>query len=359
MLTYFRKMKSKSILPAAFVIAALLALPGCDILNDSILQEGVFIEEEEPEPELHAVQQAEPEEPGLSAWEARFAAWPIAFGFANEEGSKLIHVFYEYDDSGDSDEDAAEAPAIAPAEDSAEPADETYDEDYEPNNYFEETGFDPDAFSLAVGSYGETFPISFAYWQNETWQNNGRETAYNFGNLPGFVFRQKDWKLTRNKTYLMTDMDTLIDSMLAISPSGWRGNTPPMDDETIAAIERHKERKVEWTKTLALTKVGDGQIGQVLFERLGDDMLFSIVYIDESKMLFWDCPAEYDETSTWRADAGAEPGNFDPIILSRFPEGLLIMLTWSAPEGETTVVLYEEDGVLVQAEELYFGRYTQ
>jgi len=348
------KRRITSILLIAFFLLTLTVFSGCEILNSRVLQEGVFIEEEEEEPQPAAVAPAEPEEEGPSPWELHFATWPITFGFANDEGSKLIHVFYDY-----SDPDAVlPEPSAETGDEASAEANEDYDEDYEPNNYFEETGFDPDMFSLAVGPYGEIWPISFAFWQEERRANNGRENAYNFENLPGFVYAQKDWKLTKNRTYLLTQMGPILDSIIAIAPSGWSGNTPPMSEETTESIEKYKERKIEWTKTLAVTKVGEGQIGLVLYERQGNDMLFSIVYTDETKTLFWDNPAVYDETSTWRTDAGDEPGSFSPLLLASFDEGLMLVLLWSAPEGEIAVILYEEDGVFVHAEDLFFARYT-
>jgi len=347
-------MRKLTILLSFFIALTLVVLSGCEIVKSDILQEGVFIEEEEPESEPAKEPEPAPEEPGISAWAQRFATWPIAFGFANDEGSKVIRVFYDFEDAEDEEE---ETPAATGPEVYGEDYDEAFDSAYEPSNYLEKTGFDPDAFSLAVGPYGEIWPIYFSHWQDEKIGNNGRENAGNFSRLPGFVFAQKEWKLRKNRTYLLTDMGPLLDSIIAIGPSGWMGNYPPLADETIESIEKYKERKVAWTKTLAVTKVGDGLIGLVVFERQGNDMLFSIVYMDEEKVLFWDNPAEYDEISTWRVDAGEMPGDFTPILLARFGEGLIMMLTWSAPESEIALTLYEEDGVLVEADELFSARY--
>jgi len=330
----------------AGIVIASTAFSGCagGIFEEPAPVDAIVPVAEEPEPE--EVAPPEPVEPEKSAWEMRFETWPMAFGFANEEGSRLIHPFYDYDEP---DETETENNAVIDSN--------LYDEEYEPENYPAGAGFDPDMFSLAIGTYSEIWPIYFSKWQDETRGNNGRENANNFENLPGFVFAQKEWKLTDNKTYLMTGMDTLIDSMLAIfPPGGWKGNTPAMADETVASIEKYMNRGVVWAKSLAVTMDG-GQVGIVLFERQDNDMLFSIVYMDERKSLFWNNPAEYDETSTWRADAGEEPGRFEPLLLARFQEGLLLILTWRAPEGETVVVLYEEGGRFVQADDLFFARY--
>ena len=344
-----------SIFLITFMVLSLTVFSGCDVINSILTAEPPMPEspyeptEYIPEPEV--AEETDSDEPVMSAWQQRLGSWPRAFGFANEEGNKLIHVFYDYE----SDE---EIETETETETETEIIEDTDDEVFEAHNYFAETGFDPDVFTIAIGPFGDIFQISFSNWQNEKYGNSGREIANNFNNLPGFVYTQKEWDLTKNKTYLMTEMGMLLDNIIAIGSPVWRGNTPPMEEETIASIEKYKERKVEWGKTLAVTFVGDALIGLVLYERQGDDMLFSVVYMDDNKALFWDNPAVYDEESTWRVDAGEEPGQIEPLLLARFDEGLLMMLTWTASDGDIVVTLYEEDGVFKQAKELTFYRKT-
>jgi len=349
-----------SILLIVFMAMPLMVFSGCDIIDTILASEpppppGYYDEIEEPEPEPEPVEltEAEAEWLNLSAWEQRFRSMPMAFGFANKDGNKLIHVFYGYEELVQAAEEEAAA-----TEDPVETDEDTDEEEDAPNNYFAITGFDPDRYSLAIGPFGDIRQISFAFLQDEGRGNNGREIATNFDRLPGFVFAQKQWKLAKNKMHLMTEMSALLDNIVAIGSPGWKGNTPPMEEETIESIEKHKERKVEWGKTLAVTLVDEALIGLVLYERQGNDMLFSIVYMDEEKTLFWDNPAEYDEESTWRTDAGEEPGQFEPLILARFDEGLMLMLIWSASDGDIAVTLYEEDGVFKEAEDLSFFRKT-
>jgi len=355
---FFKKHKIISITLSMLMILTATMLSGCEILNElppAPADDYEYIAEEPvSEPELDYAVQQEPEVPELSAWERRLASWPMAFGFANEEGSKLILVNYDFIDLME----ANEAPVI---QIEAEEPEEEEDSDYmlapaDKPEFLIEAGFDPDTFSLAIGPYSDIKPITFRSWQRETAQNNNRDNVYNFKNLPGFVYAQKEWALSRNKTYVLTNMGPLVESTLVLGAPGWKGNTPPMAEETLNAIERQKNRSVVWGKTLATTKVGGGEIGVVLFERQGNDMLFSIAYIDDNKTLFWDCPAQYDASSTWRVDAGEEPGVFEPMFLARFDEGLLLMLTWGSAEGETILLLREEDGAFVQTE-IDFARY--
>jgi len=273
----------------------------------------------EPEP-AEPEDPATPEQPEQSAWEHRLSTWPMAFGFAEAGGRRLIYNTDECEK-------------------------------------MEEDGFDPAIYSLAIGPYGEIVSITYENVQEETAQNNNRDNADNFSNLPGFLYSPTDTRLTKNKTYVLAAAGPLVDMLVAMSPPGWKGNTPLMAEETIESITSFKGRGVEWGKVLANTKKDEGLIGLVLFERQGNDMLFSIVYMDETKTLFWDCPAEYDEVSTWRIDTGDGPGLLEPLLLARFEEGLLLMLTWGSAEGESILLLCEEDGAFIETKEVSYGRY--
>ena len=113
---------------------------------------------------------------------------------------------------------------------------------------------------------------------------------------------------------------------------------------------------VQWAEQLSISEEG-GMVALVLYERQGDDMLFSITYQNGSETLFWDSEAEYDEYSTWRVDMGDEPGLFKPLFLMRLDNGLVLALTWGAPEGESIVILYEDSGRFVERYDYVYGRY--
>jgi len=304
-----------------------------------------------PEPSTEAPPEAPPEPSAADIWKQRVDSWPMTFGFANNEGSELIHVDYEDPGSAETgavttDGSGADTQAVAPADGSGADAQAGVPAD---------TAFDPDRFSLVVGAYGEVLPIAYVGLQAASSGNTGRDNAANFANLPGYVYSQQDWKLTKDKTYLMTEMGPLVDAMIKLSPPGWKGNTPALPKETIDSIAQYKERGVVWGKELAAT--ANGLIGLILYEQQGSGMLFSIVYMDGEKTLFWDCPAEYNEGSTWRVDSGDEPGAFAPLFLAQFDEGLLMGLTWGAPEGENIVILYEDHGAFTQMDGIDYSRY--
>ena len=94
-----KKRRSVFIITAAFLLTAVMILPGCDILGelpppaeDRPMAPAEPETGTEPEEEV-----AMPEAPSLGAWEERFATWPMSFGFANEEGSRLIRTYDDYE----------------------------------------------------------------------------------------------------------------------------------------------------------------------------------------------------------------------------------------------------------------------
>jgi hypothetical protein len=221
-------------------------------------------------------------------------------------------------------------------------------------------GTDPAMFTLAIGPYGEKVKIKFAGWQkrNEE-EDNGRDTYHNFDNLDGYVYRSIGGKLKLN-TYYLTNETIIKDLLIPLSPTkdtvSWE--YPKIDAKTVKHIESIKNRKVKWTKQLAVTKDG-AQIGQVLFQRVGDEMLYSIVYIENEKILFMDYPATYDEISTWRVDDNGEPGTESVLFLARTREGALFLVTEDyGAEGINTNLLYEKDGSFIKHEEVSYYRYT-
>ena len=281
---------------------------------------------EPPAAETQETAPPAPSDAGLSPSDSlSLGDFPMAFGFADETGGRLIITCY---DTGD-----------GPSFDA-----------------------DPNQFTLAVGPYGELVGIRYAEWQEETEQNSYRDTSYNFGNLPGFVFNAIDGTLRPNQTYVLTADGPFTDALVTLNPPVPRPDDPyehfppvAMNDGTKDFIRYLKGRGIQWAELLSVTEDG-GQIGLILFEREGDDMLFSIVYLGND-VLFWDCPAEYDEGSTWRVDMGDEPGFFEPLFLARLDNGLVLALTWGAPEGESVIFLYQDRLRFLDIDDYGYVRY--
>jgi hypothetical protein len=218
----------------------------------------------------------------------------------------------------------------------------------------------PQDFNIAVGNNGEIIEIEFVKRQEANDKDNARQTMYNFNNMAGYVYEVKAGELIQNKTYLLSKDTIMIENPLFKLKStkdieSESNYYKKVDLETIKKIETIKNRKIIESNLIAETD-DNAKICLFVFERIADDMLASIVYIKGDKVVFKDYPAKYDEMSTWRVDAGDQPGLFEVLFLANSDEGLLLGITWTAPEGENAFVLKEVNGVF-QETDLKSGRY--
>lgn len=232
--------------------------------------------------------------------------------------------------------------------------------EYYPNSPINNGKGDPQSFDIAVGTGEVSAELEFSEYQGETENNTYRDMSYNFDNLSGNIFKKTKGSLIADTSYFVTTNELFQNALIPLIPTLDLSNDSreyyqPVDAEAIEKIEKLKSKRVVKSKLLALTETG-AKICLFVFERLGDDMLASLVYMDGDKIICKDYPAVYDENSTWRVDAGDEPGLFQVMFLARSDEGLLLAVTWAAPEGESSYIL-KEDGNTFAETEFVWGRY--
>jgi len=212
-------------------------------------------------------------------------------------------------------------------------------------------GDNVDGLDFAIG-YGEAIAeIKFSGIQEGTEENNFRDTEYNFKNLPGYIFSKTNGELKSGQTYFLTNQ-SLKQSIIPLIPTNiGEHKYAPVDNATIKTIEKQKNRKIVASQLLAKTESG-AKICLVTFERMGDDMLASLVYVDGEKTIFDDYSAEYNETSVWRVDDKGILGGFDVLFLANAPtgKGLMLGFTSSGPEGENAYIVMEKDGIFVHTQ---------
>lgn len=210
--------------------------------------------------------------------------------------------------------------------------------------------------NVAVGNSGEIIEIEFMKWQEKNDKDNSRQTMYNFDNMSGYIFNVKSKKALPNEAYLLTKASVMNkDKLIKLKPVENNESFKTADNETIKKIETLKNRKIVESRLIAQSYDNES-IFLFVFERIGDDMLASIAYMKGEKVVFKDYPAEYDQYSTWRADGGDSPGNFEVMFLANSDEGLLMGITWGAPEGEGMYILREKNGAFTETQ-LKSGRY--
>lgn len=211
---------------------------------------------------------------------------------------------------------------------------------------------DPEAFNLAIGNNGDMFAVRFDKRQEANSLDNYRQSTYNFDNMAGYIYEITEGEFIPNKTYLLTKTSVVDNSALIGLKAG---KAEEADEDAFKKIEAIKNRKIVKSSLLSET-VDNARIYLFVFEREADDMLASIAYIKDDKVVFKDYPAKYNEMSTWRVDAGDDPGLFEVLFLADSDEGLLLGLTWAASEGENIFILKEVNGVFEETA-MSAGRY--
>ena len=201
---------------------------------------------------------------------------------------------------------------------------------------------------FAVGNNGQTMSISYSHFQERNEDDNGRQSASNFPNQGGHVFTCVEGALEPDTTYFIcraVDIEACLLPFTSQVISEWF-EYPPADSAIIQQVEEIKSRSVIESNIFAVAEDG-AAVGMFLFERMGNDMLFSLAYIHDNEILFVDFPAEYNEYSVWRADAGDHPGIFQMLFIAKDGEELMFGLSWFAPEGESASIYRVEGETLV------------
>jgi hypothetical protein len=214
----------------------------------------------------------------------------------------------------------------------------------------------PEEFNIAVGDNGKILEIEFERWQESNSSDDMRQTSFNFDSMIGHIYKVKSGQGIQDKTYFLSNNSIINkDSLIELKPKKDSEPYGKVDAEIVKRIEDIKSRKIIESSLISET-TDNAKIFLFVFERKGDDMLASVVYIKDNKIIFKDYPAKYDETSTWRVDAGDRPGSFEVMFLANSDKGLLLGMTWGAPEGEGSFILREERGTF-QETDLKSGRY--
>jgi hypothetical protein len=203
-------------------------------------------------------------------------------------------------------------------------------------------------FDVAIGGGKIAAELKFSGLQNET---ENAENKQDFNNLSGNIFETTNGKLEKQTFYFISKKDWFKKSLIPLTNfyNSESSDYPTVSDETVKKIEKLKNRKIIKSEFLAKTNT-DAEICLFVFERKGNDMLASLVYSDGNITISKDYPAVYDEISTWRADGGENPGLFKILFLAKTDEGLILGLTWAAPEGENAYIYKEKNGVFTETQ---------
>lgn len=216
----------------------------------------------------------------------------------------------------------------------------------------EEQPSDPAALTKAICFCGKIFTVQFLRHQNEAEKSTGRQNAANFKDIGGDLYRLTDGKAKPDTTCLVVG-DGFLSSgpLLVIKPI--KG---ALDRTSAAKVEAAKQRKI--ARSWGLIEAGEFQFFLVLFERQGKNALASIAVIGRDRQIFSDYSAEFNETSTWKADDGGNigPEQFDILFVQNAGGKITFGVVFRGFEGENVDMMLEDKGMFTSALKGYRSR---
>ncbi len=204
----------------------------------------------------------------------------------------------------------------------------------------------------AVMSSGKIFKLDFIEERGEEKESTGRQTAGNFNNSGGFLFKSPYIKLGSSKTYLIADSNYLAQHVrLSIEPVSYL----PLASNNINRIKDIKEKKIKSSWQIGKTD-SDIILALILFQPDRDTALASLTLMKDDLLISEDYPGNLkDEYSVWRTD---DEGVFNPesinvLALFYSEDGFEIARTWAGEEGENSVFLLQEGDIFKPVIEYY------
>ncbi|MGG4103673.1 hypothetical protein AAXB25_07075 [Paenibacillus lautus] len=213
---------------------------------------------------------------------------------------------------------------------------------------------DEQASLIAVGQGGVVLPVQYAGSQPATEEDNGRQTAPNFSHQAGQLYEVSEGAAEPNATYFIIPKRHLpTDALMTIQPA----NPEEINEQELQDIKNSKGREVD--KAWPIVQLPDGEsLYLVQFVRQGDDMLASLALKRESGWLYYDYPAKFDPSSTWRVDDQGEvrPEMFSFLFAAKTELGFVLGVQWMGSEGENVSLLSVSDDAITDLG-LAYGRY--
>ncbi|MDR9854354.1 hypothetical protein RJP21_12140 [Paenibacillus sp. VCA1] len=206
----------------------------------------------------------------------------------------------------------------------------------------------------AIGKNGQVLSVKFVKKQAQGSQDNGRQTANNFHNVPGLLFEVEGGNAQPNETYYLASGEAFnVESLLKVKEVNAEG----ADDALKRNIEEAKSQKIE-----KIWKIADIEPEQavylVRFQKQGRQVTASLVLVQGDRIAAKDFTADYDPISTWRVDDGGEilPEMFSFLFAASSREGTVLAVAWSGAEGENDNI-YKQQGTELVDLNLSSGRY--
>jgi len=248
----------------------------------------------------------------------------VEFGYANADGSKIIVL---------------------------------YDHKFKDNSLFT-------YFKYAVGENGKVYEIEYDTYQERGAEDSGRQTARNFANQQGCVYKFMHMNAIQNQTYMLLTQGINDEGIFFLENK----------DAILAAYSRElmekcailANRKVKNSWLLSEYREGY-RVSVIEFESIGKELLAWLVLDSDDSIMYCEMPAKLSEDgyTGWQyGDCGELTGNFDNIIYTidiictiQKQQEIIVYLSWYDEEGETiSEIVFSPDKT--PTKKTVNGRYT-
>jgi hypothetical protein len=200
----------------------------------------------------------------------------------------------------------------------------------------------PELLKTALCSGGRRFPVQFERRQAEREGHNGRQTADNFDNLAGSVFRILGGRTDPGATCFLAS-EPLLSGVTLLSIAAPVGSGACVHRDRFATL---RDRPVTHCWPIARMPPGK-DVALLEFARRGKDALASLVFVDGARTMFADYAAEFrrEGEDLWRADDGGvlSPEGFQLVCALRRGGWYALGIAWSGSEGQS-LSLWISDG---------------
>jgi hypothetical protein len=170
-------------------------------------------------------------------------------------------------------------------------------------------------------------PVEFIQTKPNSKESNGRQTAQNFANSEGSLFKIKD-PIKSGDFGMLVNSDFLQHYKIEPFTAVQQETAPEIKEQ----LEKKYKRKINKSTTVAVLK-DRSQFSLTVFEHQQDSALAVFSYINDEQLINLDFPATYDDISTWRVDDGGQFDHnaFQILTVLRSSEGInLVSIFWGA-----------------------------
>ncbi|MDM1294538.1 hypothetical protein HX021_09560 [Sphingobacterium sp. N143] len=172
-------------------------------------------------------------------------------------------------------------------------------------------------------------PLEFVQNKLDSKGNNGRQTAQNFANSEGSLFKIKD-NITSGDFGMLVNQAFIDQYKIEPFTKIQRETSPEIKEK----LEKRYKRRI--SKSTAVASLEDhSEFNLTVFENQQDSALAVFSYVKNDQLIDLDFPAVYDDISTWRVDDG---GQFDIeafqlLSVLRSAEGINLISIFLGAEG--------------------------